>query len=49
MPSAVVSMPSASARLTIAAMIAPLRLPGSVAPRTKLWSILILSNGAFFR
>jgi hypothetical protein len=39
-------MSSASARLTIALMMAMLRLPGSVMPRMKLWSILILSNGA---
>ena len=48
-PSAVVSMPRLSASVTMARMIAALRLPGLAAPRTKLWSILILSNGAFFR
>ena len=31
------------------AAIAALRLPGMAAPRTKLWSILILLNGAFLR
>ena len=45
--SAVVSIPSASARLTIEVMIAALRFPRMAAPRTKLRSILILSNGAF--
>ena len=33
----------------MARMIAALRLPVEAAPRTKLWSILILSNGAFFK
>jgi hypothetical protein len=42
-------MPSASARLTIAAMIAEFELSVSVQPRTKHWSILILSNGALRR
>ena len=42
-------MPSVSARVTIARMIAALRWVLEAAPRTKLWSILILSNGAFFK
>ena len=42
-------MPSAPARPTIEAMIAPFMLPFWAAPRTKLWSILILSNGHFLQ